>query len=52
MATGYSGPEAGRLLGITAKTVDTYKQRIEDKLGFAHRTDYVRFALAAGLFHA
>ena len=52
VATGYSGPEAGRLLGITAKTVDTYKQRIEDKLGFAHRTDYVRFALAAGLFHA
>jgi DNA-binding NarL/FixJ family response regulator len=52
VATGYSGPEAGRLLGITAKTVDTYKQRIEDKLGFAHRTDYVRFALAAGLLHA
>ena len=49
VAEGYNGPEAGRLLGITAKTVDTYKQRIEDKLGLSHRTEYVRFALAAGL---
>ena len=25
-------------------------QRIEEKLGISHRTDYVRFALDAGLF--
>jgi DNA-binding NarL/FixJ family response regulator len=48
-AIGYNGPEIGRKLGITAKTVDTYKQRIEEKLGIMHRTDYVRFALHAGL---
>jgi DNA-binding NarL/FixJ family response regulator len=48
-AIGYNGPEIGRQLGITAKTVDTYKQRIEEKLGITHRTDYVRFALHAGL---
>jgi two-component system, NarL family, response regulator NreC len=49
IAQGYSGPEIGSQLGISAKTVDTYKQRIEDKLGLGHRTDYVRFALDAGL---
>jgi DNA-binding NarL/FixJ family response regulator len=49
VAIGFNGPEIGRQLGITAKTVDTYKQRIEEKLGFSHRTGYVRFALNAGL---
>ena len=49
-ARGFNGPEIGKQLGITAKTVDTYKQRIEEKLGLAHRTDYVRIALEADLF--
>jgi DNA-binding NarL/FixJ family response regulator len=49
VAQGYNGPEIGRKLGITAKTVDTYKQRIEDKLGLQHRAEYVRFALRVGL---
>jgi DNA-binding NarL/FixJ family response regulator len=49
VAIGYNGPEIGQQLGITAKTVDTYKQRIEEKLGLTHRTAYVRFALHAGL---
>jgi DNA-binding NarL/FixJ family response regulator len=48
-ARGFNGPEIGRQLGITAKTVDTYKQRIEEKLGLSHRTDYVRIALDANL---
>jgi DNA-binding NarL/FixJ family response regulator len=48
-ARGFNGPEIGRQLGITAKTVDTYKQRIEEKLGLTHRTDYVRIALEADL---
>ena len=48
-AQGYNGPEIGRQLGITAKTVDTYKQRIEEKLGLSHRSEYVRFALDADL---
>src|SRR3569623_1280724 len=46
-ARGYNGPEIGEQLGITAKTVDTYKQRIEVKLGVSHRSDYVRLALEA-----
>ena len=48
-ARGFNGPEIGRQLGITAKTVDTYKQRIEEKLGMTHRTEYVQFALQADL---
>jgi DNA-binding NarL/FixJ family response regulator len=46
-ARGFNGPEIGRQLGITAKTVDTYKQRVEEKLGMRHRSEYVRFALEA-----
>jgi DNA-binding NarL/FixJ family response regulator len=49
VAEGFNGPEIGAQLGIAAKTVDTYKQRIQDKLGLDHRTSYVRFALDAGL---
>ncbi|HEX5435902.1 MAG TPA: response regulator transcription factor [Gemmatimonadaceae bacterium] len=48
-AQGYSAPEIGEQLAISPKTVDTYKQRIHDKLGFAHRADYVQFALKLGL---
>ncbi|MBA2684216.1 MAG: hypothetical protein H0U66_06985 [Gemmatimonadaceae bacterium] len=40
-----SAPEVGAQLSISKKTVETYKKRIGDKLGFAHRSEYVRFAL-------
>lgn len=49
VAEGYTGVEIARMLDITPKTVDTYKNRIAQKLGFTHRTDYVRFALRLGL---
>jgi DNA-binding NarL/FixJ family response regulator len=49
VAQGYSAPEIGGRLNISPKTVDTYKQRIEDKLGLGHRHDYVQFALRLGL---
>lgn len=49
VAEGYSVGEIARLLGNTPKTVDTCKARIERKLGFTYRTDYVRFALQVGL---
>jgi len=49
MASGYSGPEVGEQLGISPKTVETYKQRIAQKLELRHRTDYVRFAHRLGL---
>ncbi len=49
VASGFSAPEIGEKLFISPKTVDTYKQRINEKLGFSHRSDYVDFALKLGL---
>lgn len=51
VARGYSAPEIGEKLFISPKTVDTYKQRINEKLGLAHRSDYVDFALKLGLMN-
>lgn len=48
-AQGYSAPEIGERLFISPKTVDTYKQRIGDKLGITHRAEYISFALKLGL---
>jgi DNA-binding NarL/FixJ family response regulator len=52
IAAGYSAPEIGSQLSISAKTVDTYKQRIQDKIGLSHRPDYVKFAMRLGLLEA
>jgi len=52
VAEGYNGPEIGSRIGISSKTVETYKQRIAEKIGLGHRADYVRFALTAGLIGA
>src|SRR4051812_7725343 len=49
VAQGYSAPEIGEKLFISPKTVDTYKQRIQEKLGLSHRSDYVQLALKLGL---
>ena len=49
VAQGYSAPEIGERLFISPKTVDTYKQRIQEKLGLTHRSDYVQLALKLGL---
>ena len=37
VASGFSAPEIGEKLFISPKTVDTYKQRVNEKLGLAHR---------------
>jgi two-component system, NarL family, response regulator NreC len=49
IAQGYSGAEIARQLGISTKTVDAYKHRIQAKVGLEHRTDYVRFAVEVGV---
>jgi DNA-binding NarL/FixJ family response regulator len=49
VAQGYSASEIGARLSISPKTVDTYKQRIQEKLAFAHRSQYVQFAFRLGL---
>jgi DNA-binding NarL/FixJ family response regulator len=49
VAQGHTAPEIGEMLFISRKTVDTYKQRINEKLGLQHRADYVKLALKLGL---
>lgn len=52
VAQGYSGAEVAERLRISTKTVAAYKQRIQEKLGLEHRTEYVRFAVEAGILGA
>jgi len=49
VAQGHTAPEIGEMLFISRKTVDTSKQRINEKLGLQHRADYVKLALKLGL---
>ena len=51
-AAGYSTVEIAGQLAISSKTVDTYKQRINEKLDLDHRADYVKLALKLGLLSA
>jgi len=48
-AAGYSNSEIGGQLYLSPKTVDTYRQRIMEKLGLHHRAELVRYALDTGL---
>jgi DNA-binding NarL/FixJ family response regulator len=48
-AEGYSSTEIGKKLFLSPKTVDTYRARLMQKLGFHHRSELVRFALQTGL---
>jgi DNA-binding NarL/FixJ family response regulator len=52
VAGGYSASEIGEQLFISPKTVETYKQRITEKLGLAHRSEYVQLCLRLGLLQA
>ena len=51
-AEGYSSAEIGGRLGISGKTVETYRERLMDKLGLRHRSELVRLALREGLLVA
>lgn len=46
----YSSREIGERLFISAKTVDTYRQRLMQKLELNHRADLVQYALRHGIF--
>ena len=52
VASGHSASAIGDRLFISAKTVETYKQRVAEKLGLHRRPDYVRFCLQLDLLHA
>ncbi len=52
VAEGYSGTEIAERLVISPKTVDTYRERIMQKLGLRHRYELVRYALRKGMLKA
>jgi len=41
--------EIGRLLGLSAKTVSTYRERILDKMRLTSNYEIVRYVLQEGL---
>ena len=45
LAHGHTASRVGELLHVSPKTVDTYRRRINEKLGTSDRADYVRLAL-------
>lgn len=49
VARGFTSAEIGRQLQLSAKTVETYRGRIYEKLGLRTRADLVQYATAAGL---
>jgi two-component system response regulator NreC len=51
-AHGFSSAEIGGRLGLSHKTVDTYRQRLMGKLGLHHRSQVVHFALDHGMLAA
>jgi DNA-binding NarL/FixJ family response regulator len=48
IAQGHSNKEIAAQLSLSVKTVETYKSRSLEKLGFSGRTDLVRYALLRG----
>jgi DNA-binding NarL/FixJ family response regulator len=48
LAWGYSNKEIAGGLGLSVKTVETYKVRISEKLGLRSRTEMVQYALRQG----
>ncbi len=48
VAEGYSTKEIAAELGLSIKTIETYKGRAMEKLGLRHRVDIVRYAARAG----
>lgn len=51
-AEGFTNQEIAEKLVISSKTVDTYRQRIMEKLDLHHRAELVRYALRTGLLTA
>jgi DNA-binding NarL/FixJ family response regulator len=48
VAQGYSNKEIAGQLDISVKTVETYKQRLMEKLDLTSRVDMVRYAIHQG----
>jgi DNA-binding NarL/FixJ family response regulator len=51
-AEGYTGQEIADRLVLSPKTVDTYRQRVMEKLNLHHRSELVKYALRKGFLQA
>jgi two-component system response regulator NreC len=51
-ALGYNSREIGEMLSISPKSVDTYRQRLMEKLHLETRAELVQYALKNGLLEA
>jgi two-component system response regulator NreC len=52
VARGYSGSQAAAKLGISVKSVETYRSRISEKLGLRGRIELVSYALSHGMIQS
>jgi two-component system response regulator NreC len=50
VAQGYTNQQMADRLGLSVKTVETYRSRLVEKLGLQSRADLVRYAVDSGLF--
>lgn len=49
VAEGQSSHEIGRRLGISRRTVETYRANLREKLGLVSNADLVRYAIKSGI---
>jgi DNA-binding NarL/FixJ family response regulator len=49
IAIGYSSKEIGRIMGISPRTVDTYRNRLMQKLGLNSLAEVIRYAVRTGM---
>jgi DNA-binding NarL/FixJ family response regulator len=49
IASGHTNQEAAEEMGLSVKSIETYRHRVVEKLGLSSRADLVRFALQSGL---
>ena len=52
IAEGRTYKEMAKLLAVSVKTVETYRERIKEKLGLTTRAELVRYALQKGLLRS
>jgi DNA-binding CsgD family transcriptional regulator len=49
LAEGHSNQQVADQLGVSVKTVETYRTRLRQKLGLKGRADLYRFAAESGI---
>jgi two-component system response regulator NreC len=51
LAQGYTNRQVADQIGLSVKTVETYRARIADKLALHSRAELIRYAHESGLLH-